>query len=173
MGSYRVGDILRIKFTDDEIKQILKSAEKPGSDLNLTFYTAQNLPADLRANAEEDFADLPGDEKYAMQAFVSNQRRARWILMARDPAFQQYVGELYGLLRSLNPVHFMVEKGMVVATGEEPVLGGEASRLDALKDMLIYVAIMKGVSWGIEQDFQYNCGSGGRRRDHDRFQRRG
>jgi hypothetical protein len=148
-GKLSVGDIARIKFTDDEIKQILKSAEKPGSELNLNFYTAQNLTPRLRAKAEEKFADLPGDEKYAMQAFISNQNRARTILMARDPAFQQYVGELYGFLRSLNPTHFLVEKGVVVAIGKEPVLGGDASRLDALKDMLIYVAIMKGVSWGI------------------------
>ena len=68
-----------------------------------------------------------------MQAIVSNQRRARWILAARNPAFQQYVGELYGLLRSLNPTHFMLEKGVVVATGKEPVLGGQASRLTCLR----------------------------------------
>ncbi|MBI3836667.1 MAG: hypothetical protein HY288_01870, partial [Planctomycetia bacterium] len=147
-GKLSAGDIPRIKFTDDEIKQILKSAEKPGSDLNLTFYTAQNLPARLRAEAEKNFADLPGDEKYAMQAFVSNQRRARTILLFRNAAFQQYVGQLYGLLRSFNPAHFTVEKGVVVATGKEPVLGGEASRLDALREMLIYLAIMKGVGWG-------------------------
>jgi hypothetical protein len=30
-----------------------------------------------------------------------------------------------------------------------PVLGSEASRLDALKDMLIYLALIKGVNWGI------------------------
>ena len=83
-----------------------------------------------------------------MQAFVSNQRRARTILLFRNGAFQEYVGQLYGLLRSLNPTHFMVEKGVVVAIGKEPVLGGEASRLDALKEMLIYVAVMKGVGWG-------------------------
>ena len=147
-GKLAAGDIPRIKFTDDEIKQILKSAEKPGSDFNFTFYTAENLPDRLRAVAERDFADLPGDEKYAMQAFVSNQRRARWILLARNPAFQEYVGQLYGLLRSVNPVHFTVEKGIVVATGKEPVLGGEASRLNALKEMLIYWALVKGVGWG-------------------------
>jgi len=147
-GKLSAGDILRMKFTDDEIKQILGSAEKPGSDLNLTFYTAQNLPARLRTVAEKDFANLPGDEKYAMQAFVSNQRRARTILLFRNPAFQEYVGQLYGLLRSLNPTHFTVEKGVVVAISQEPVLGGEASRLDALKEMLIYLAVMKGVGWG-------------------------
>jgi hypothetical protein len=147
-GKLAAGAIRRIKFTDDEVKRILKSAEKPGSDLSQTFYTAQNLPPRLRAEAEKDFPDLPDDEKYAMQAFVSNQRRARTILMFRNAAFQQYVGELYGLLRSLNAAHFMVEKGIVVATGKEPVLGGEASRLDALKDMLIYLAVMKGVGWG-------------------------
>ena len=64
-----------------------------------------------------------------MQAFISNQRRARNILMMRDPAFQQYVAELYDFVRSLNAVHFLGEKGVVVATGKEPVLGGEASRL--------------------------------------------
>jgi hypothetical protein len=120
-GKLPVGSIPRIKFTDDEIKQILQSAEKPDSDFNLTFYTAENLPARLRATAERDFANLPGDEKYAMQAFVSNQRRARTILLVRSPAFQRYVGALYELLRGINPTHFAIEKGVVVATGKEPV----------------------------------------------------
>jgi hypothetical protein len=147
-GKLSAGDITRIKFTDEEIKQILKSAEKPGSSFNLDFYTAQNLPDRLRAEADKDFPDLPGDEKYAMQAFISNQRRARTILMVRNAAFRQYVGQLYDLLRGLNPPHFLAEKGLVVATGKEPVLGGEASRLGALVDMLIYLAFMKGAQWG-------------------------
>ena len=146
-GTLSAGEILRIKFAADEIKAILKSADKPGSGLILTFYTASNLPPALRAQAERDFADLPGDEKYAMQAMISNQRRAAAILLFRNKAFQQYVGELYGFLRDLNPAHFLVEKGTVVVTGKDPMLGGEASRLNALKDMLIYIALMKGASW--------------------------
>ena len=48
----------------------------------------------------------------------------------------------------MNPVHFTVEKEIVVATGKEPVLGGQASRLNVLKDQLIYWALVKGVGWG-------------------------
>jgi hypothetical protein len=143
-----LGKVARIKFTDDEVRTILDSAKKPGSTFKLTFYTAQNLPAKLRDEAEKNFPDLPGDEKYAMQAFLSNQRRARTVLTTRNPAFQKYVVHLYDFFRGLNPAHFAFEKGMVIGSGEEPVLGGQASRLNALKDVLIYLAVMKGVSWG-------------------------
>ncbi|HEX4143200.1 MAG TPA: hypothetical protein VHY91_06595 [Pirellulales bacterium] len=150
-GKLSAGDISRMKFTDDEIRRILESAKKPGSKWNFNFYTAHNLTPTLRATAERDFPNLPGDEKYAMQALISNQRRARTILMMRNPAFQQYVGELYGLVRSLNAVHFLGEKGIVVATGKEPVLGGEASRLRAVVEMVAYLLIMAGVKWGISK----------------------
>ena len=158
-GELSVGDLVRIQFTDDEVKRILTSAQKPGSRLNLSFYTADNLPSRLRSAAEREFATLPGDEKYGMQAYVSNQRRARVILISRNRAFQQYVHRLYGFLRSLNPAHFMVEKGAVLATGKEPVLGEEASRLEALKDMLIYLAVLRGISWGISKIISISVGA--------------
>ena len=78
-GKLAAGDIPRIKFTDDEIKQILKSGK--GSDFNFTFYTAENLPDRLRAVAERDFADLPGDEKYAMKGL-----RQQSAVCSMDPA---------------------------------------------------------------------------------------
>lgn len=146
-GKLIPGDVVRTRFSDDEVKQILKSVDPSKTDFNLTFYTAENLPPRLRATAERDFADLPGNEKYAMQAFISNQRRVRSILISRNSAVQKYVFDLYDLLRSLNPAHYVVEKGVVVATGREPVLGVEASRLNAIKDLLIYLAILKGGGW--------------------------
>ena len=99
-GRLSADDILRIKFTDDEIKQILDSARRTASGFNLDFYTGSNLPANLKATADREFPDLPPDERYALQAFISNQRRARVILMARNPAFQQYVRGLYEMFRA-------------------------------------------------------------------------
>lgn len=81
---------------------------------------------------------------------VSNQERARFILLSRNPAFQKYVPQLYEFLRAINPVHFVGEKGVVAAAGKEPVLGGEASRLGALNDILLYLVVLKGVAWAMK-----------------------
>ena len=78
----------------------------------------------------------------------ANARDARIVLRIRAGTFNKgTVDGAYQALRGINPVHFLADKLIVVATGKEPVGGEVAPRVGALGDALLYLLYMKGASW--------------------------
>jgi RHS repeat-associated protein len=139
------GEIHRLNLTECEIKEILASVNPDAMDN--TFYTGKTLSKRLRELADEEFGHLPADQRYALKAQLNNAYRARGALLFRNPAVRSYVPALYEQLRSVNPVHFVAEKGFVVGSGHEPVLNEDASRLAAGRELVLYFVLLRGTSW--------------------------
>lgn len=76
-----------------------------------------------------------------------NLTRAKFILLARNPAFRTYTGQLYQLTRGLNPVHFAAEVGWAIGAGEEPIMQEKIDRGDKALELATYLLFMKGGQW--------------------------
>ena len=81
------------------------------------------------------------------QAAKHNLARAKFILLARNPAFKAYAGELYQLTRGLNPLHFAAEVGWSIGAGEEPIMQQKINRRDKVLELATYLAFLKGTQW--------------------------
>jgi RHS repeat-associated protein len=79
-----------------------------------------------------------------------NLTRAKFILLARNPAFRAYTQELYELTRDVNPTQFEGEAINAIVTGREPVLGNKIRRGDKAFQLVTYLAFTKGTQKGTQ-----------------------
>ncbi|HEX6641897.1 MAG TPA: RHS repeat-associated core domain-containing protein, partial [Thermoanaerobaculia bacterium] len=75
------------------------------------------------------------------------ERQARFVLLLRNRAFQQYAGQLYELTRGMNPVQFSFETGWAIGSGRDLVMDKEVSRTEKTIELVAYLAFMKGTNW--------------------------
>lgn len=135
------------KYISDVNKERLSERPFWKTEGDFRYYTAQSLPESQRRIADDKFKDVPVEKRYALQAYIYNQTRAAGILTLRLPEFQAYVELTYDLWRMVNPIHFVGEKSVVIASGKEYVLQKEASRAGAAIDLLLYFVIVRGTNW--------------------------
>jgi len=135
----QVGEILELSFRANEVNAILGSQD--------VFVT--RTPNNLTGSNVEDFGDdLPGfltqENRNRLIAASVNQRTARKVLTFRDKAFADLVTASFQFARVLNPPQFVAEKGFAIGSGVEPVLGVEVDRADAARDLVLFLALVKG-----------------------------
>ena len=119
----RAQTISQLQLTNDEARMILKSAE-------------------LDPATADKFPDVENPKETAES---NNRIRAKWILASRSPGFIDGIKEYYRLVRDLNPVTFVAERGYQIGSGEEMFTGDKVSRVQAVVDLLVYLAFLKGV----------------------------
>jgi RHS repeat-associated protein len=141
-GNLTVGKIMQLSLTDAEVQMLIQSA---GTDAK--FWTADNLDEYHRKEADKEYPDLTPSVRYWAEARQINQNEAKFILLSRNGAFQEYVARTYELLRGMNPPHYVAEKGFALGSGKEPVLGGKVNRLRTLADLILYMGTIKGADW--------------------------
>lgn len=80
-------------------------------------------------------------------AVKHNRMRAKFILLARNPVFREYMNQLYQLTRGLNPIHFAAEVGWAIGSGEEPIMQQKIDRRDKVMELVTYLVFLKGTQW--------------------------
>lgn len=131
-GTLTGAEITRLALTADEIESIL------GKNFAVTL---QNFEA-----AERAYPNLPPAEAYMRQMARVNYGRAKLKLALQNTDLRWAIDEFYEIVRGFNPVHFVMEKGYVIGSGEEPVLQRPASRGGAAFDLVLYLLVLKGTS---------------------------
>jgi len=80
-------------------------------------------------------------------AAMNQSAALKIILFSSNPVFSTFVNEEYTFIRGMNPVHFVMEKGFAIGSGEEPVLGTKQDRLRGAGELILYFAFLKGAGW--------------------------
>ncbi|WP_397570121.1 polymorphic toxin type 43 domain-containing protein [Schlesneria sp. T3-172] len=128
-------EIARLDLSYGEIQNIL------GSKFRWTL-TSLNFES-----AEERFGTSNPVDAYKRRLAEINYAAAKLRLAVRFTPIKELIEETYDSWRTLNLVHFVSEKTIVVATGHEPVLNKPASQLGAAFDIITYLAFLKGAGW--------------------------
>jgi hypothetical protein len=102
-----------------------------------------NLTAEERAEAERLFG--AGPAAAAQYANYENRRRILAHYVYTHPATVRAELGLYRLFRDVNPIHFALERGWQIGSGQEMFTGQEVSRLGAAGEFLLYLAVAYGV----------------------------
>jgi hypothetical protein len=111
-----------------------------------TPFSAETLPADLRADADERWYGIASAQKrYRAEANYWTRRRLLWLLLIHDASFSQYVTDLYRVVRDLNPAHFIAEREYQIMTGEEMVTWQPTGRVRAGAELVVGLALMKAL----------------------------
>lgn len=134
-GKLTMDEIARLDLSYGEIQNIL------GSKFRWTL-TSLNFES-----AEERFGTSNPVDAYKRRLAEINYAAAKLRLAVRFTPIKELIEETYDFWRSLNPVHVVSEKSIVVATGHEPVLNKSASQLGAAFEIITYLAFLKGAGW--------------------------
>jgi hypothetical protein len=139
------------ELTPAEVRWILESQEA------FKLWTGESwcADADRRRQALGRGGQFPGATDAGLCRLMAddmNARDARIVVRIRAGTLdKKTLDNAYSALRGLNPVHFLAEKLVVVATGREPVMGDTQTRIGALGDALLYLLFLKGAAWVQEE----------------------
>jgi len=134
-----LGEIPKLELSTGEVAAIIAST---GNEVRLA--TGKNLSPEAQKEARAKYWGLSEKMAYKLYAGDLNTRNAKRVLMLRNKALQESTGNLYKVLRGMNPVHYALEKGYSIGAGEEPVTGERVDRVQASTELLLYFAVLKG-----------------------------
>jgi hypothetical protein len=148
-------------FWDSRVKTDRDAWAGPLSELEQEYVKAYRDPSTpdvlrmrppvdpLHLDTEElaDSRKLFGTGPDAPQRYANYETRRRIVVnyVWKHPATVRLQLGLYRFVRDINPLHFALERGWQIGTGQEMFTGQDVSRLGAAGEFLLSLALIHGV----------------------------